>query len=67
LPGPSFVGLASCPETPSLGNILADARVFFREASWVILCPAATLSLLILGLNLLGDGIRDALDPRSQI
>ncbi|HEX2500540.1 MAG TPA: ABC transporter permease [Methylomirabilota bacterium] len=63
----SFVGLGAVPPTPSLGNILADARVFLRDAPWMILCPAATLALLILGLNLLGDGIRDALDPRTQI
>jgi peptide/nickel transport system permease protein len=63
----SFVGLGAVPPTPSLGNILADARVFLREAPWMILCPAATLSLLILGLNLLGDGIRDVLDPRTRI
>ena len=63
----SFVGLGAVPPTPSLGNILADARVFLRDAPWMILCPAATLSVLILGLNLLGDGIRDALDPRTRI
>jgi peptide/nickel transport system permease protein len=63
----SFVGLGAVPPTPSLGNILADARVFLREAPWMILCPAAILTLLILGLNLLGDGIRDALDPRTAI
>jgi peptide/nickel transport system permease protein len=63
----SFVGLGAVPPTPSLGNILADARVFLRDAPWTILCPAATLALLILGLNLLGDGIRDALDPRSGV
>ena len=62
----SFVGLGAVPPTPSLGNILADARVFLRDAPWMILCPAATLALLILGLNLLGDGIRDALDPRTR-
>jgi peptide/nickel transport system permease protein len=63
----SFVGLGAVPPTPSLGNILADARVFLRDAPWMILCPAATLSVLILGLNLLGDGIRDVLDPRTRI
>jgi peptide/nickel transport system permease protein len=63
----SFVGLGAVPPTPSLGNILADARVFLRDAPWMILCPAATLSVLILGLNLLGDGIRDALDPRTGV
>jgi peptide/nickel transport system permease protein len=63
----SFVGLGAVPPTPSLGNILADARVFLRDAPWMILCPAATLSVLILGLNLLGDGIRDVLDPRTRL
>jgi peptide/nickel transport system permease protein len=63
----SFVGLGAVPPTPSLGNILADARVFLRDAPWMILCPAGTLSVLILGLNLLGDGIRDALDPRTRL
>lgn len=63
----SFVGLGAVPPTPSLGNILADARVFLREAPWMILFPGATLSVIILGLNLLGDGIRDALDPRIRI
>ena len=63
----SFVGLGAVPPTPSLGDVLADARVFLRDAPWMILCPAATLSVLILGLNLLGDGIRDALDPRTGV
>jgi peptide/nickel transport system permease protein len=63
----SFVGLGAVPPTPSLGNILADARVFLREGPWMILCPAAMLTLLVLGLNLLGDGIRDALDPRARV
>jgi hypothetical protein len=63
----SFVGLGAVPPTPSLGNILADARVFLREAPWMILLPSATLTVTVLGLNLLGDGIRDVLDPRMKI
>ncbi|HEV8673527.1 MAG TPA: ABC transporter permease [Methylomirabilota bacterium] len=63
----SFVGLGAVPPTPSLGNILADARVFLREAPWMILFPSATLTVTVLGLNLLGDGIRDVLDPRLKI
>ncbi len=63
----SFVGLGAVPPTPSLGNILADARAVIRDAPWMIAFPSLTLSLMILGLNLLGDGIRDVLDPRMRI
>jgi peptide/nickel transport system permease protein len=63
----SFVGLGAVPPTPSLGNILADARAVIRDAPWMIAFPSLTLSLTILGLNLLGDGIRDVLDPRMRI
>lgn len=65
--GLSFVGLGAVPPTPSLGNILSDARSVMREAPWMILFPSAVLTLIILGLNLLGDGIRDALDPRIRV
>lgn len=63
----SFVGLGAVPPIPSLGNILADARAVIRDAPWMIAFPSLTLSLTILGLNLLGDGIRDVLDPRMRI
>ncbi len=63
----SFVGLGAVPPTPSLGNILADARAVIRDAPWMIAFPSLMLSLTILGLNLLGDGIRDVLDPRMRI
>jgi peptide/nickel transport system permease protein len=59
--------LGAVPPTPSLGNILADARAVIRDAPWMIAFPSLTLSLTILGLNLLGDGIRDVLDPRMRI
>ncbi len=63
----SFVGLGAPPPTPSLGNILADARSVMRDAPWMIAFPSLTLSVTILGLNLFGDGIRDVLDPRMKI
>lgn len=63
----SFVGLGTPPPAPSLGNILADARSVLRDAPWMIAFPSLTLSVTILGLNLLGDGIRDVLDPRMRI
>jgi peptide/nickel transport system permease protein len=63
----SFVGLGTPPPAPSLGNILADARAVMRDAPWMIVFPSLALSVTILGLNLLGDGIRDVLDPRMRL
>jgi peptide/nickel transport system permease protein len=63
----SFVGLGAVPPTPSLGNILADARPVIRDAPWMMAFPSLTLSATILGLNLFGDGLRDVLDPRMRI
>lgn len=63
----SFVGLGAVPPTPSLGNILADARPVIRDAPWMMAFPSLTLSVTILGLNLFGDGLRDVLDPRMRI
>jgi peptide/nickel transport system permease protein len=61
----SFLGVGTSPPTPSLGNILSDARPMLREAPWLALFPAATIALTIFGFNLLGDGLRDVLDPRT--
>jgi peptide/nickel transport system permease protein len=63
----SFVGLGAPPPAPSLGNILADARPVMRDAPWMMVFPSVMLSVTILGLNLLGDGIRDVLDPRMRL
>lgn len=62
----SFLGLGTSPPTPSLGNILSDARPMLREAPWMALFPATTIALIIFGFNLLGDGLRDLLDPRAR-
>lgn len=64
--GLSFVGVGIQPPLPSWGNILGDARVLIREASWMILYPGAILSLTVLSLNLLGDGLHKALDPARK-
>jgi len=61
----SFLGVGAPPYIPSWGNILGEARVFVRDAPYMMLLPGLALSLAILGLNLIGDGLRDWLDPLS--
>jgi peptide/nickel transport system permease protein len=60
----SFIGAGTPPNIPSWGNIMAEARSLFQIASYLILFPGLFLSLTVLAVNLLGDGMRDALDPR---
>jgi peptide/nickel transport system permease protein len=62
----SFLGLGVRPPTPSLGVMLADAQTFIRDAPWMAVFPGVTIVVLTLALNLLGDGLRDALDPRES-
>src|SRR5262245_2661492 len=60
----SFIGAGTPPNIPSWGNIMAEARSLFQIAYYLILFPGICLSLTVLAVNLLGDGLRDALDPR---
>ncbi|HET6521879.1 MAG TPA: ABC transporter permease, partial [Geminicoccaceae bacterium] len=60
----SFLGAGTPPEIPSWGNIVAEGRAFFTIAPWVVLLPSAFLALTVLAVNVLGDGLRDTLDPR---
>ena len=60
----SFLGAGTPPEIPSWGNMLGDARQYLARAPWTMLAPGAALMLSVLGLNLLGDGVRDLVDPR---
>jgi glutathione transport system permease protein len=62
----SFLGLGVQPPTPEWGAMLATARTFIGVAPHLILAPGLTISLAVLGFNLLGDGVRDALDPRLR-
>jgi peptide/nickel transport system permease protein len=62
--GLSFIGAGVPPETPSWGNIIAQGRSFFQIAPWTILIPGCFLAAAVLAVNLLGDGLRDRLDPR---
>jgi peptide/nickel transport system permease protein len=62
----SFLGLGIQPPTPSWGNMLADASNFYQTAWWYVVFPALFLLITTLAFNLLGDGIRDAMDPRTE-
>jgi peptide/nickel transport system permease protein len=63
----SFLGLGAVPPTPTWGNIMAEGRQYMIEAPWIITIPGIALMITTLGLNLLGDGLRDVLDPRLRI
>jgi peptide/nickel transport system permease protein len=60
----SFIGAGTPPNIPSWGNIMAEGRSLFQVAYYIVLFPGIMLSLAVLAINLLGDGLRDALDPR---
>jgi peptide/nickel transport system permease protein len=59
-----FLGVGIPPEVPSWGNIIANGRTLVQIAFWVILFPGAFLGTMVLAINMLGDGVRDLLDPR---
>lgn len=60
----SFLGAGIPPEIPSWGNVMAEGRAFFQITPWIIFFPGLCLALTVLGVNILGDGLRDTLDPR---
>jgi len=60
----SFLGLGAQPPTPSWGAMLSNGRAYLLAAPWLTLFPGLAIMLVVLGFNLMGDGIRDALDPR---
>jgi peptide/nickel transport system permease protein len=60
----SFIGAGTPPTIPSWGNIMAEGRAVFLVAYYIVLFPGIMLSLTVLAINLLGDGLRDAIDPR---
>jgi peptide/nickel transport system permease protein len=62
----SFLGLGIQPPTPSLGGLLKDALGFMETAPWLAIFPGVTIALIIFSLNLLGDGLRDLLDPKLK-
>jgi peptide/nickel transport system permease protein len=61
----SFLGIGLPPSVPTLGSILNGARSWLRSAPWMSLYPGLFITLMVLGFNMLGDGLRDVLDPRT--
>lgn len=62
----SFLGMGAPPPAPSWGNILSDARNYMLDAPWMTVFPGVAITLAVLGYNLFGDALRDALDPRLK-
>jgi peptide/nickel transport system permease protein len=62
--GLSFLGAGTPPEIPSWGNIISLGRTYFQIAPWIIFFPGVMLAITVLAINLVGDGLRDSLDPR---
>ena len=62
----SFLGAGTPPPQPSWGNILNDGRTVMRQAWWIMVFPGVAIALTVLGLNLIGDGLRDLLDPHTN-
>lgn len=61
-----FLGLGAQPPSPEWGKMLADSRDFIQLAPWTLIAPGISIMLVVLGFNLIGDGLRDALDPRMK-
>jgi peptide/nickel transport system permease protein len=61
----SFLGLGQQPPSPSWGSMLNTAKAFLEQAPWLAMWPGIAIFFVVLGFNLLGDGLRDALDPRN--
>ncbi|MBV9783049.1 MAG: ABC transporter permease [Acidisphaera sp.] len=62
----SFLGAGVPPTVPSWGNMIAAAQLYMQQADWLILAPGIAILLTVLSLQVLGDGLRDALDPRLR-
>ena len=63
----SFIGVGPPPPTPTFGAIIANGRDFIVAAPWITIAPGMAILVSVLGLNMLGDGLRDALDPRMRV
>ena len=61
----SFLGLSVPPPASSWGRMLEEGRAFYASAPWLLIAPATVILLAVLGFNLLGEGLRDAFDPKD--
>ncbi|WP_096190461.1 nickel transporter permease [Evansella halocellulosilytica] len=61
-----FLGLGAQAPTPEWGRMLSDARQYIQSAPWTVLFPGLSIMLVVLGFNMIGDGLRDALDPKMK-
>ena len=61
-----FLGMGAQPPTPEWGTMLADAREFILRAWWVVTLPGLAILITVVAFNLMGDGLRDALDPKLK-
>lgn len=64
--GLSYIGLGSLPPSPDWGTLLVDGQVYVRDAPWLFNFPGAAIFIVVMGSNLLGNGLRDVLDPRLR-
>ena len=64
--GLGFLGLGAQPPTPEWGAMLADAREFIQASPWIVTFPGLAILVTVLAINLTGDGLRDALDPKLR-
>lgn len=62
----SFLGVGSPPTVPSWGNIISEGRLYIRQAPWVLVYPGVVISVTVLAVNVVGDGLRDLLDPHLR-
>jgi peptide/nickel transport system permease protein len=65
--GLSFIGLGAQPPTPEWGAMLSDGRQYLARAWWVATFPGLAIMIAVLAINMIGDGLRDALDPRLRV
>jgi peptide/nickel transport system permease protein len=65
--GLSFLGAGVRPPEPSWGNLIADGQDHLHTAPWLALIPGLAIVFTVLSLNIFGDGLRDALDPRAKV
>jgi dipeptide transport system permease protein len=61
-----FLGMGAQPPTPEWGTMLAEAREFILSAWWIVTFPGLAILITVLAINLIGDGLRDALDPKLK-